>query len=158
MYLQNHYQNAYVTHDIEKAIALLESRYGIQGLFPMDVEVDVVCPGPEKTLNMRLAFAWVGKTQIELIQPLSGCIQHYVDSLPTGKTDYRPCFNHIAMRRDDLGAMQREIESMKLPVLFEGGDPNGLRFTYVDARAELGHLLEYVWTTPDFWTLMGWPA
>ena len=61
------------------------------------------------------------------------------------------------MRRDDADAMQAEVDSLKLPILMEG-NLNGLRFVYVDARKELGHLLEYVWTTPEFWELLGWPS
>ena len=157
MHLQNHYQNAYVTHDIDKAIGLMETRYGVQGLVPVDLELDVVTPSGGQKLCMRLAYAWAGRTQVELIQPQSGCIQHYVDSLPRDKTDHRPCFNHVAMRRDDLDAMQAEIASLKLPILMDG-TLDGLRFLYVDARKELGHILEYVWTTPEFWRFLGWPS
>lgn len=157
MYLQNHFQNAYVTHDLDKAIALMETRYGVQGLFPVDLELDVLTPAGEKKLCMRLAYAWAGRTQVELIQPQSGWVQHYVDSLPQDKTDHRPHFNHVAMRRDDPDAMRSEIERLKLPIVMEG-NLNGLLFIYVDARKDLGHLLEYVWTTPEFWQVLGWPS
>ena len=87
---------------------------------------------------MRLAFAWVDRMQVELIQPRSGCVGHYFDSLPKDETDVLPRFNHIAMRRDDLDAMRVEISELNLPILFEGS-LYGLTFVYVDARPELGH-------------------
>ena len=156
MYFLNHYQNAYVTHDIDKAIALMEQRFGVSGLAPIEVELDLITPrGPDK-LAMKLALTWVGNLNVELIQPISGLIGHYVDSLPQDKEDSSPCFNHIAMRRDDIGAMRQEINSIGLPVLFEGSF-DGLTYIYVDARPEIGHLLEYVWATPEVWDFLNWP-
>ncbi len=157
MYFLNHYQNAYVTRDIAKGIAFMESRFGVHDLAPIDLELDVVTPqGPVK-LAMRLAVAWVGRLNVELIQPLSGCVDHYTHSLPADTEDFSPRFNHIAMRRDDLGSVRSEIESLNLPILFEGSF-DGLCYIYVDARSELGHLLEYVWATPQVWDFLGWPA
>jgi hypothetical protein len=157
MYLRDHFQNAYVTRDINKAIALFEKHYKVHGFVPVELELDVTTPTGSDKLHMWLAYAWVGRTQVELIQPLSGCVQHYVDSLPDEKGDFRPAFNHIAMRRDDQDAMLAEIESLNLPVLLDG-TLEGLRFIYVDARAELGHILEYVWTIPQMWEILGWPS
>lgn len=156
MRFSNHYQNAYVTHDIDKAIALLEMRYGIKGLAPGDLELDVITPNGESKLCMRMAFCWIDNMQFELIQPQSGCVGHYLDSLPSDSNDFSPRFNHVAMRRDDLEAMRAEVKAINLPVLFEG-NLNGLSFIYLDARKDLGHLLEYVWTTPEIWNLLGWP-
>ena len=157
MRFHNHFQNAYVTHDLEKAIELMEKRYGVRGLVPVDLEIDIGTPAGPNKLVMRLAYAWTGRTQVELIQPQSGWIQHYVDSLPKDKTDHRPQFNHVAMRRDDPDAMLSEIDSLNLPIVMDGS-VDGLRFIYVDARRELGHILEYVWTSAEFWTFLGWPS
>jgi hypothetical protein len=156
MIFKSHYQNAYVTRDLDKAIAFMEQRYGVQSLFPIDLELDVIAPGGAEKLCMRMAFAWIGNLQLELIQPQSGCVQHYVDSLPESEADFSPRFNHVALRRDDLDAMRAEIDSLKLPILFEGR-LDGLVYIYVDAREELGHILEYVWATPDAWDMIGWP-
>jgi hypothetical protein len=156
MYFLNHYQNAYVTRDIDKGISFMETRYGVHGLAPIDLELDVVTPQGRDKVVMRLAVAWVGKLNVELIQPVSGCIDHYVDSLPVDNDDFSPRFNHIAMRRDDFDAMRSEITCLNLPILFEGSF-DGLRYIYVDARKELGHLLEYVWATPEVWDFLGWP-
>jgi hypothetical protein len=157
MRLLDHFQNAYVTHDINKAITLFERHYNVQGFVPVELELDVTTPAGQNKLHMWLAYAWAGRTQIEIIQPLSGAVQHYVDSLPADKSDFKPAFNHIAMRRDDLNAMLAEVESLSLPVLLDG-TLEGLRFIYVDARAELGHLLEFVWTIPEMWEILGWPS
>jgi hypothetical protein len=156
MHFRNHYQNAYVTRDLDKAISLTEVRYGVRGLVPVDLELDVVTPAGEAKLCMRLAYAWVGRMQIELIQPLSGCVDHYVDSLPRDGADHSLRFNHIAMRRDSLEELYAEIETSKLPLLFEGR-LEGLRYLYLDARRDLGHILEYVWATPETWEFLGWP-
>ncbi|MVF11581.1 hypothetical protein FT643_05425 [Ketobacter sp. MCCC 1A13808] len=157
MKLSNHYQNAYVTHDIEKAISMLEIKYGFEGISPGEIELDVVTPSGNRKLHMQLAFCWIDSMQFELIQPISGCVEHYLSSLPSDETDFSLRFNHVAMRRDDMDAMRNEIKELDLPVLFEG-NLNGLCFIYVDARKSLGHILEYVCTTPEIWNLLGWPA
>lgn len=156
MLFRNQFQQAYVTHDIEQAIDLLEHRYGITGLTPIDLDIDVSTPKGADKLTMKLAFAWVGRNQVELIQPISGCIQHYVDSLPEDVRDFRPQFNHIAMRCDDILSVLKEAERLKLPVLLEGNTET-LRFLYIDARQDTGHILEYVWSSPDIWDILGWP-
>lgn len=157
MKFSKHYQNAYVTHDIEKAITLLQNRYGVEGLAAGDLELDVVTERGAEKMAMRLGILWIDNLQIEVIQPVSGCIKHYTDSLPANKDDSSLRLNHIAMRRDNLEQMQEEINNLGLPVLFKG-DLNGLHFVYVDARNELGHILEYVHTSPEIWTMLGWPS
>jgi hypothetical protein len=158
MIFWSHYQNAYVTRDLDRALALIDQRYGVREFVQADVELDLKTPSGAQKMGMRLAYAWVGRMQVELIQPQSGCIQHYVDSLPEDPADYSPRFNHIALRRDDRDEMRSEIASLNLPILFEGGFEGGLCFMYVDARKDLGHLLEYVWATTEMWQMLGWPS
>lgn len=157
MLFKNQFQHAYVTRDIDKAIELFSKRYQIENLIPIDLDIDVVTPRGAEKLNMRLAYSWIGRNQVELIQPISGCVQHYIDSLPKDINDYTPSFNHIAMRCDDISQMRAEAEKLGLPILLEG-DTETLRFLYVDARHELGHILEYVWSSPEIWDILGWPA
>lgn len=156
MFLQGHYQNAYVTHDLDRAMALLKARYGVDDYIVFEPDMILKTPSGPKASSVRAALAWTGGLQIELIEPVSGHLDHYLPYLPADRSDPVPRLHHIAVRRDDLAAMREEIDRLGLPLAFEGEVP-GLVFIYLDARESLGHFLEYVWATPEGWEMIGWP-
>jgi hypothetical protein len=156
MFLRGQYQNAYVTHDLDKAMALLTDRYGLKDYIVFEPEMVLKTPQGEKPSSVRAALAWAGGLQIELIQPCTGFLDHYLPYLPADISDPTPRFHHIAVRRDDLAAMCAEIAELNLPLAFEGEVP-GLVYIYLDARGTLGHYLEYVWASPEGWEMIGWP-
>ena len=156
MFLQGHYQNAYVTHDLDKAKALLTERYGLTDYVTFEPDMILKTPDGDKPSAVRAAFGWAGGLQIELIQPVSGFVDHYTPFLPSDKSDATPRFHHMAVRRDDLDQMRAEIGRLGVPLAFEGSVP-GLVFIYLDARATLGHYLEYIWADKAGWEMMQWP-
>ena len=156
MFLKGHYQNAYVTHDLDKAMALLTEQYGVGDYIVFEPDMILKTPRGEKASSVRAALAWVGGLQLELIEGVSGFLDHYQPFLPADPADPTPRFHHMAVRRDDLAAMRAEIAELGLPLAFEGEVP-GLVFIYLDARASLGHYLEYVWCSPEGWEMIGWP-
>lgn len=156
MFLQGHYQNAYVTHDLDKAMELVTSRFGVTDFLVFEPELMLTTPDGEKPSKVRAALAWAGGLQIELIQPVSGYQDHYLPYLPKDPADPVPRFHHIALRRDDLDAMHDEIDRLGLPLVSKGEIPD-LICVYLDARKHLGHYLEYVWASPEGWDLVGWP-
>ncbi len=156
MLFQGHYQNAYVTHDLDKAMGLAGRRFGVTDFLVFDPEMAVRTPDGDRPQSIRCAMGWSGGLQIELIQPVSGHVGPYRDVLPADPADFTPRFHHIAVRRDDLGAMREEIERLGFPLAFEGEVP-GLVFVYLDAREALGHYLGFVWAGPQNWQGLGWP-
>jgi hypothetical protein len=156
MSLQGHYQNAYVTHDLDRATARIAERHGASGFHAFDAQMILRTPAGEEPAHMRVALGWVGALQIELIQPVSGAVDAYAAYLPADGSDPSLRLHHIAVRRDDLEAMRQEIRSSSLPLVFES-EAAGLVCALLDARESLGHYLEYVWATPEGWNLVGWP-
>jgi hypothetical protein len=156
MFLLGHYQNAYVTHDLARARAMIEERYGLRDWITFDMDLPVKTPDGERTLGVKVACAWAGWLQVELIEPVSGAVEPYLPYLPTDKGDPTPRFHHISLRRDDYDAMQAEIARLGLPFVCEGGIPD-LLYTYLDGRETFGHYVEYVWATPAGWRMIGWP-
>jgi hypothetical protein len=156
MFLQGHYQNAYVTHDLDKAMALLKERYGLSDFSVFEPDMVLRAPGGEKQAGVRVALVWAGGLQLEFIEPGKGYQDHYLPFLPEDVADPTPRFHHMAVRRDDLAAMREEIAQLELTMAIEGSVP-GLIFIYLDARATLGHYLEYVWASPEGWEMIGWP-
>ena len=156
MSLQGHYQNAYVAHDLDRAMELISGRHGVDRFLTFDADMALKTPGGEKPAHFRVALGWAGPLQIELIQPVSGHVEAYAAYLPADRADPSPRLHHVAVRRDDLDAMRREIQAAGSPLVFESEGP-GLVCALLDARASLGHYLEYVWATREGWEMVGWP-
>ena len=156
MSFQGFFQNAYVTHDLDHAIALCATTMGISDFVAMDYELPLRTLQGDKLIALRVATGWKGPVQVELIQPVSGHVAPYVGGLPVDPTDFAPRFHHIAVRRDDPAALAREVAALGLPIIFETGG-NGISSTFVDATARIGHPIEFVCADPAGWELLGWP-
>jgi len=156
MSLKGFFQNAYVTRDLDRAIALCSPVMGIGGFVAMDYELVLRTPGGDKAVQLRVATGWLDAMQVELIQPVSGHVDPYAGGLPADPADFIPRFHHIAVRRDDPDALAREVAALGLPVLFETSG-NGIASTFVDATSRIGHPIEFVCATPAGWDLLGWP-
>jgi hypothetical protein len=146
-----HFQNAYVTRDIEKAAAAFKARGDVAETHVFEVEVEVATPAGRGPIRNKLAFIWIDDLQIELIQPVSGLVDLYTDWLPA---DDGLRFHHICQRVDDWDALKREVAAQPLPIVQEGGHDQ-LKFLYLDARSTMGHYLEYTWMTPAMWARLG---
>lgn len=146
-----HYQNAYITRNIEKALQTFRERCGQENVTSFEVEVDVTSTKGEGKARNKLAFIWVNNLQYELIEPVSGHVHVYQDDLPEGD---ELKFHHICMRVDDWDEFRQNVDKMGYPVVLEGGS-DALKYVYLDARNVLGHYLEYVWMTPERWQQLG---
>jgi hypothetical protein len=156
MFLKGHYQNAYVTHDLQWAMDHVGQRYGLENWITFEIELDVKTPAGADKQATKVACVWDGGLQLELIEPVSGFIDPFLPYLPQDKSDRSLRLHHVSLRRDDRSEMQAEIERLGLPFVCSGGIPD-LVYTYLDARGTLGHYLEYVWATPAGWAMVGWP-
>jgi Glyoxalase/Bleomycin resistance protein/Dioxygenase superfamily len=146
-----HFQNAYVTRNIQQAIEHLKSRADIRKLLSFEVTTEVVTPAGPGTLTNKLAFVWVEDLQYELIEPVGGSVSIYRDALPD---DDSLSFHHTCMRVDNWTDFRARVREQSLPIAIEGGS-DALRYLYLDARELLGHYLEYVWMTPERWAQVG---
>lgn len=156
MFLKGHYQNAYVTHDLQWAMDQVGRRYGLEDWITFEIELTVATPEGERLQATKVACVWDGSLQLELIEPVSGFIDPFLPYLPKDRSDRSLRLHHISLRRDDRAEIRSEIARLGLPFVCEGGIPD-LVYTYLDARETLGHYLEYVWATPAGWQMVGWP-
>ena len=162
MNLTGHMQNAYVTHDLDKAMELVGNKFGVEKFDRFDPDMVVRTPGGDKPMVNRVASYWAGGLNIEIIEPVSGAIEHYLTMLPEDRSDAVPRFHHISLRRDDEPAMRREIAELGFPLAFEGpvsikAAIPSLVFVYLDARSTLGHYVEFTWKSAEAWKFVGWP-
>lgn len=153
MIVGRHYQNAYVTRNVDKAVAEFKQRADIRTLLETQVSVNLWTPQGEGIGVQKLAFVWVGDLQCELIQPIEGdVLSLYRDALPA---DDSLTFHHVCQLVDDWDAFLARVDQQTFPVVLKGGTPGMLEFLYLDTRPWLGHYTEYVWMVPDRWAAMG---
>jgi hypothetical protein len=151
MQLDNHYQNAYVTRDLDGALELFRTRYGFDRFRRMEVSYELATPVGRGTASVKLALGWIGDLQYEIIEPVSGLIDVYQEGL----RDEAPLrFHHICMRVPDWAEFRARVARERLPVAMEGGTPGHLLWLYLDARDTVGHYLEYCWMTAERWTML----
>ncbi len=146
-----HFQNAYITRDIDKAVELFRNRFGVSDVVSLELPLEVTTPKGKGLAVNKIALIWINNLQYELIQPVSGLVDVYSDALPD---DDSLKFHHICMRIDDWDSFRSNVEKQGYPVVLEGGT-DMMKFVYLDARDSLGHYLEYVWATPEMWGYMG---
>lgn len=149
----HHHQLAYVTRNLEKSVAEFKARARTRWDAAVDATFNVTTPDAAGTLSAKIAILWVDDVQFEFIQPVSGLDALYRDWLPEGDGLK---FHHTGWIVKDWDEMQAGLVRNPWPVVVTG-ESHGAKFTYVDARATLGHFVEYVWMTPETWKLMGGP-
>ncbi len=146
-----HYQNAYITRNIDKAIADFQKCAEVRKVLRHEGATEVLTPAGRGTLHNKLAFVWVDDLQYEFIEPGPGISDIYRAELPA---DDSLKFHHICMRVANWDEFRPRVDQQPFPVVLErGGDV--LKFLYVDARKLLGHYLEYVWMNEAMWAQMG---
>jgi len=146
-----HFQNAYVTRDVDACVEAFRKRAKVDRILTYEGSTSVTTPEGTGTQTNKLAFIWVGDLQYEFIQPMAGLIRMYSDALPAHNGLQ---FHHICMRVTDWGDFRSRADNQPYPVVLEGGNEM-LRFVYLDTRPLLGHYAEYVWMTDERWKQMG---
>lgn len=153
MAIGQHYQNAYVTRDVDKAVEGFRKWADTRLILETEVEVNLWTPEGEGSGVQKLAFVWVEDLNYELIEPKSGdVLKIYKEALPEGDG---LAFHHVCHRVDDWDETMAHIEKNPFPVVLKGGTPDMLQFCYVDTREWLGHFTEYIWANPDRWQQLG---
>ncbi len=148
-----HYQNAYVTRNVDKAVEGFRKWADTRLILETEVEVKLWTPEGEGVGVQKLAFVWVDDLNYELIEPKSGdVLKIYKEALPEGD---ELAFHHVCHRVDDWGETMAHIEKNPFPVVLKGGTPDMLQFCYVDTREWLGHFTEYIWANPERWKQLG---
>jgi hypothetical protein len=146
-----HYQNAYICDDIEAAIAQFRTHTDTGEVAIHDVDQTISTPTGPKRVSSRLAFIWIGDLQYELIQIVVDETGIYANCQSNGGPLR---FHHICMRVDNWDSFRAKVDQQDFPLVMERAGDDQLKFLYLDARATLGHYLEYVWTTDTRWAMM----
>lgn len=146
-----HFQNAYVTRDVDTAVRRFEWIGDIRKKIEVEASVNVRTGDAEGEVRQKIALLWINDLQVELIQPLSGLVDIYRNALPD---DDGLAFHHVCHRVDDWQAQLDLIAESPFPIALQGSS-EGLEFIYVDTREWLGHYTEYNYMADANWTAMG---
>ncbi|MDF2810031.1 MAG: lactoylglutathione lyase-like protein [Microvirga sp.] len=124
------------------------------GTYAAPVLSEMRVRGRETEYSMRLGLAWMGKMQLELIEPLDGP-SIYKEHL----AQHGEGFHHVQVSYGSLAyaAFESEMAARNSPPIMEGRYA-GSKFAYFDTTATLGMLVEvrdapkdYVRPEPDYW-------
>jgi hypothetical protein len=141
------YQRAYVTADLARAVEEFRLKYDVPEFrIFKNFALSVVTSEGRAPLVQSLAFAWVGETMIELIEPVVDVGRFYRDALPRPELAMAP--HHVSTRvigsAKDWSAHRRVLNERKTMVL-EGEIGAVVRFAFFDEREHIGVYLESAW-------------
>lgn len=136
---RNIFQIAYVTPDLDAAMAQYRSLYGIDEF----LVINTAELNPEPAL--RVGMAWHGSTMIELIQPIEEPNPVYVDVVRGSKSlTTLHHFGHICNDEGEWDEMLAALDAADIPIVVRGNVPGLVTFVYGDFRPINGHYREYV--------------
>jgi hypothetical protein len=152
----HHHQVAYVTNDLDRAVALFEREYAAPGFFVFDnVSTGAATPGGPR---LRIALSNVGGVEIELIEPIGDTAPLYQEVLSPGP-ELQIRFHHVATRIDrpieNWEAHAASIDTVAHPIAIQGQMGDDLRFLYTDERSRIGHYVEHVRMSPAILEQLG---
>jgi hypothetical protein len=142
-----YFQTAYVTNDLQRAMAQLGKGYRIRD-WHGNAEFTLRTQSGASA-SIKVALAYVGDTQIEIIEPAGGDDGLYRDYL--AGSGFQLVFHHLCKAFDTQEQYAENIdwlrrEGVPLPVLLSAQESKGFgSVCYADFRETLGHYLEYVW-------------
>lgn len=134
-------QNCYVVKDLDEACQRFYRIYGIGpfvGGSEGVLDNHVYRGQPAPPIHLRAVFVQSGDLNIELVQLLSDGPSAFHDMYGDGGEG----LHHVALFADDYEAERDRFVSLGMPVASEFTVPFGAQICYIDAREQLGHMIE----------------
>jgi hypothetical protein len=139
--LSDHFEVAYATNDIDRALDIFAARYGIAEWRRLEGDL------PEGG-RIRIELAWCGGVIYELLTASGPGSEPYVERLPADR--FAIHHHHLGFLIHDAAewdALREEIARSGWTVRADTDIAGFMRQIFVEAP-ELGHLLEYLWPEP----------
>lgn len=132
-------QVAVVVKDLEKAIENYRSKFGIEDFRILEPDfANQTYRGKPTKFRMRLAMAWVGPVQLELIQPLDEDNIYYEQLKTKGEG-----LNHIGFYVEDIEESEQQAKKLGIGIIQSGRSPKG-GHAYLDTESTCGAIIEIV--------------
>ena len=134
----DHFQIAYVTNDLARAVDVFRTRFGIETFRANDSEL----PGGGKISTRTV---WIGSTMYEIACGSGPGMEAFSNYAPPGGA-FVLKFHHFGyLVPDDAtwAAMEREVARLGFEMFKSNDTPGYVRACFVDVP-ELGHLIEFI--------------
>jgi hypothetical protein len=137
LFRNDHFQIAYNTNDMDKAVALFAERYGVKEFRQL--------AGPTPAGGkIRMEIGWAGGVMYELIWGEGPGTEVFQVGLPKNGFAIRPHhFGYHVPTQEGWDAVLTELERTGQKIVHQTHVPGFLRAIIVD-QPELGHFLEYI--------------
>ncbi|MFA5495479.1 MAG: hypothetical protein WC247_11930 [Porticoccaceae bacterium] len=147
----NFFQHGYVTNDMARAKSVFAEQYGVNHYIDIDNAFEVRTPDGPRTLDLKIALAYVDDLQVELIEPVAGsAIEMYRQVLPT--KGFGIVIHHMAYvipgPEEAWHEFRGRIGNDTYPIAIEA-EVGPVKFAYIDTRKTTGHYSEYLWMAED---------
>lgn len=137
LFRNDHFQIAYATTDMDRAVALFSERYGVKAFRQL--------AGPTPAGGqIRMEIGWAGGVMYELLWAEGPGAELFRAGLPASGFAIRP--HHLGYHVPTAAAWDavlEEIERVGLEIVHRTNIPGFLQAVIVD-HSELGHFLEYI--------------
>ena len=142
------HQVSVVVSDVQAAV---ERYWNLFGIGPWQIFTfeppelsDATIHGKTESYSMRIALAYMGDVQWELIQPLTGpsIYREFLDQHGEG-------VHHVSFGVDDYDGAVASMQEQGIDMLM-GGSWHGATFGYMDTEKELGVIVEMFKLSSDF--------
>lgn len=136
-------QNAYYVSDLDAAVRLWHSMWGI-GPFLVRRHIQlpsVTYRGKPSTLDISAAYVQAGPIMVELVTQHDDTPSAFREMFGRGQSG----FHHVAMIPDDYDAQLAAYARAGFDVVTELRTASGRGAAYVDTRPLFGHMVEVYW-------------
>lgn len=137
-----HFQIAYATNDMERALGVFRDRFGVNSWRRLE--------GPLRTGGViRVELAWVGRVMYEVLTASGPGSAIYMDGLAgsDGFVLKHHHLGHLLQHEEDWTTLVEEIGRAGAVMAHESETPGFMRSCFVKAP-EFGHYLEYMLPAP----------
>jgi hypothetical protein len=138
---KDQFQVAYTTTDLDRACELFRRQYGIG-------DYDYIGGDLPGGGTVRVALAWAGETNYEIIEAHGPAGAFYTHRLPA--EGFAIQFHHLGFLihdREAWRALEQEFVERGTPIVFQTLGSGFMDAFYIEAPG-LGHYLEYIYPEP----------
>lgn len=137
------YKLGYVTNDRDRAIEIVQDRFGIEEFVRFDPKFDITTDdGRHGAISMSCAFSAGRDMFIEILQPVEGLTDVFTSAL-RGGSDCELVFHHVGVIVDDIAAVKAAATEQGLTPALDAELPTGMFVTYTYLPM-FGHWVEHV--------------
>jgi len=144
-FMNGFFQLGYVTCDLEKALEVYKTRFGVDKFMTFNTR-DM---NPDAEHHVKVGLAWTGDVMIELIEA-AGDHPLYACAMP--QNGFGIQLHHMGYLVDDEAGWREALawlEEQRLPVVSHTKSGTMLELVYADGRDAVGHHLEVIWAFPE---------